>query len=185
MSRKVYFAEEADTQPFASLLTKRERYYSNPGSREANDYKIIIDDRGHKKLVCVGTHDIYQEIQSYAEECKIENIIARASAGDTAALNARQGFYADITNTPKDLKEAQDSILKLSNEFYKLPVEIREKFDNSMEKFVQTFGTEEWAENMGFKKETAEAPKADKVEFVPGAEEAAKPLTPTEGSKAE
>ena len=179
MSKKV------EGQPFASLLTKRDRYYSNPGSREANDYNIVIDERGHKKLECVGTHDIYEEIQSYAEECKIENIIARAAAGDSTALNARKGFYADITNTPRDLKEAQDSILKLSNGFYDLPSDIRAKFDNSVEKFVQTFGSDEWAENMGFKKETSEAPQAEKVEFVPGAEEAAQPLTPSEGGETE
>lgn len=178
-------SKKFEGQPFASLLTKRERFFSNPGSREANDYHIVIDERGHKKLQFVGTHDIYDEIQSYAEECKIENIIARAAAGDPDALNQRQGFYADITNTPRDLKEAQDSILKLSNGFYNLPAEVREKFDNSLEKFVQTFGSDEWAENMGFKKETETAPKTEKVEFVPGAEEAAKPLTPNEGGKTE
>lgn len=178
MSRKV------DGQPFASLLTKRERYFSNPGSREANDYKIIIDERGHKKLEFVGTHDIYEQIQSYAEECKIENILARAAAGDPNILNQRQGFYADITNTPKDLKEAQDSILKLSNGFYQLPAEIREKFDNSLEKFVQQFGSDEWADAMGFKETGEKAPTAEKVEFVPNAKEDAKPLTP-DGGKTE
>ena len=148
------------------------------------DYKIIIDERGHKKLEFVGTHDIYDQIQSYAEECKIENIIARASAGDTNALNQRQGFYADITNTPRDLKEAQDSILKLSNGFYQLPAEVRAKFDNSLEKFVQEFGSDKWAEAMGFNKSEEKAPTTDKVEFVPDMTEDSKPLTP-DGGKTE
>ena len=178
MSRKI------DGQNFASLLSKRERYFSDPGSREANDYQIIIDERGHKKLEFVGTHDIYEEIQSYYEETKIENIIARAAAGDPTALNRRQGVYADITDTPRSLAEAQNAILRLSTEFDKLPTEIKEKFDNSKEKFVHEYGSEEWAEKMGFKT-TETAPKADEVEFVPGAKEDAQPLTPTEGGNAE
>lgn len=151
-------------------------YYAPEGSRMANDYEIKIDKKGHKVLTCVGQHDIYPEIQSYADECKIENIIARAAAGDAQALNARQAFYADITDTPRDLAEAQNQILKLKNGFDKLPAEIKEKFDNSMEQFVMTFGSEEWEKKMGFTESKTQV--ADKVEFVPGTKEATEVLTP-------
>lgn len=171
MSEKVFFS---------SLLTKKERHFSNPGSREANDYRVEIDDKGHKTLKFIGTHDIYQDIQSYAEECKIENIIARAAAGDPNALNQRRGTYADITDTPKNLAEAQNIILKLSSEFERLPTDIRAKFNNSKEKFINDFGSESWVEAMGLKPTEAPAEaKADKVDFVPGTTEAAKEiLTP-------
>lgn len=155
---------------FSSRLQTKGRHYSNPGSREANDYQITIDKKGHKVLKKTGTHNIYQEIQSFAEECKIENILARAAAGDETALNQRQGFYADITNTPNNLAEAQNQILKLKQGFEALPAEIREKFDNSVEKFVQEFGSENWAENMGYTK------KNDEVTFT--GEKVEEPLTP-------
>lgn len=165
---------------FASLLTKRERHFSDPGSREANDYRVEINDKGHKTLKFIGTHDIYQDIQSYAEECKIENIIARAAAGDPNALNQRRGTYADITETPKNLAEAQNIILRLSTEFEKLPTEIRAKFDNSKEKFINEFGSDSWVDAMGLKvPETSSDVKADNVDFVPGTTEASKEvLTP-------
>lgn len=165
---------------FASLLSKRERHFSNPGSREANDYRVEINDKGHKSLKFIGTHDIYQDIQSYADECKIENIIARAAAGDPTILNQRRGTYADITDTPKNLAEAQNIILRLSTEFEKLPTEVRAKFDNSKEKFINEFGSDSWVEAMGLKPtETPNENKADKVDFVPGTTEAAKEvLTP-------
>ena len=86
--------------------------------------------------------------------------------------------------TPRSLAEAQNAILRLSTEFDKLPTDIKEKFDNSKEKFVQEYGTDEWAEKMGFKAAQA-APKTEEVEFVPGAKEAAEPLTPTDGGNAE
>ena len=173
MSRKI------EGQNFASLLSPRKRFISNPGSTEANDYQIIIDKKGHKSLKLVGTHDIYQEIQSYHEETKIENIIARAAAGDAAAMNARQGFYADITNSPKDLAEAQNHILKLSQEFDKLPAEIRAKFDNSKSVFVNEFGNDEWYKKMGFKTESV-SNETKETEFIPGTKETAQPLTPEE-----
>jgi hypothetical protein len=170
---------------FASCLTKKNRFYSNPGSREANDCIVDINDKGHKTLIPNGTHDIYQEIQSYAEECKIENIIARAAAGDTAALNQRQGMYGDFTNTPKNLAEAQNIILKLSAEFDSLPIEIKKKFDNSKEKYVQEFGSENWAAIMGLKTKESEPEKTENVDFVPGTTEAAKDVLTPEGASNE
>lgn len=166
--------------PFVSRLTKRPRYYSNPGSRMANDYQIEIDDRGHKSLHKVGEHDIWEEIQSYKEECSIDNILARASAGDPNALNQRKGFYADITDSPKTLAEAQNNILKLKQGFEKLPAEIREKFDNSKEKFVMEFGSDQWTDKMGFNNK--KAPETPIQEFVPGREAAKEVLTPEGGN---
>lgn len=158
---------------FISLLTKRERHFSPAGSRMADDFEVQIDERGHKVLLKVGEHNIYEEIQSYLEETKIENILARAAAGDLEVLNQRQGLYADITEFPSNLAEAQKTILKLGSEFEKLPNEIRHKFDFSKEKFIQTFGSEEWAENMGFKNT---APATEEQTFVP--ETKAEVLTP-------
>lgn len=163
---------------YATPNSKRERYYSDPGSRFRNEYEITIDKKGHKTLHKTGEKNVWEDIQSYKDECDIGNIIARAAAGDLNALNQRKGIYADITNTPRDLAEAQNNIVKLNNEFYKLPTEIREKFDNSKERFVQEFGTVEWYEKMGFK--TEKQPEQKEVEFVPGTEAAAKPLTPEE-----
>ena len=174
MSRK------AEGVPFRSMLTPHERFYSPAGSREADTFEIQIDKKGHKSLKWVGTHDIYQEIQSYKEECSIENIIARAAAGDLNALNRTQGFYADITDSPRDLAEAQREIIKLSNTFEALPAEIRAKFDNSKEVFVNEFGTDEFAKKMGWKNEKAD--KAGDVDFIPGTSEASNNiLTPEEG----
>ena len=146
-----------------------------------NDYQIEIDKRGHKSLHKIGEHDIWEEIQSYKEECSIDNILARAAAGDPNALNQRKGFYADITDSPKTLAEAQNNILKLKQGFEKLPSEIREKFDNSKEKFVMEFGSQSWIDKMGFTKEQ-KAPETGNQEFVPGTEKTKEILTPEGGN---
>lgn len=169
-------SKKAEGVPFRSLLTAHERFYSPAGSRDADTFEIQIDKKGHKTLKWVGTHDIYQDIQSYKEECSIENIIARAAAGDLNALNRTQGFYADITESPRDLAEAQRDIIKLSNTFDALPAEIRAKFDNSKEVFVNEFGTEEFAKKMGWN--TGAAENAPDQTFNPEIEAAKEVLTP-------
>ncbi len=167
--------------PYRNRTTIREREYSDPGSRMHNDYQIEIDKKGHKTLHKIGEHNRWEEIQSYKEECSIENILARAAAGDPNALNQRKGFYTDITDTPKTLAEAQNNILKLKQGFEKLPAEIREKFDNSKEKFVMEYGSETWLDKMGFNKETA--PQNKDIDFMPGTTEAAKEILTPEGGK--
>lgn len=174
MSRKL------DGTNFASRTTERPRFYANAGSRERNDYQIQIDKKGHKILKQTGSHDIYQEIQSYHEECKIENILARAAAGDINALNQKTGFYGDITDTPKSLAEAQNDILRLNNYFESLPAEIRAKFDNSKERFIHLYGSSEFLDLMGLKKEEPE--KTETINFTPEAAKASEVLTP-EGNK--
>lgn len=150
---------------FDTMYSRRgSHFYSDPGSQWAKDFEIQVDEKGHKTLVESGKHNIYDEIQSYAEDTKIETIMARAAAGDMEVLNARKGVYADITNQPKDLAEALNNVFKLKNEFYKLPVNIREKFDQSPEKFIQQFGSDEWNKAMGYE----EAKTAEKTDFIPG-----------------
>lgn len=166
---------------FVNRMTKRPRYFTNPGSKMKNDYQIEIDKKGHKSLHKVGEHNIWDEIQSYKEECSIENILARASAGDPNALNQRKAYYADVTDSPKTLAEAQNNILKLKQGFEKLPAEIRNKFDNSKEKFVMEYGTPEWLDKMGFN--TGAAPETKNIDYVPGSTENAKDILTPEGGK--
>ena len=125
--------------------------YTNAGSRMMDDYEFQINkDTGLKELVKVGEHDIYPEIQSYLEETKIENIVMRVTMGDQAALEARQMQYIDMTDMPISLMDAQNKILKIEREFNNLPLEQRKQFDMSLEKYISSYGSEEWAKSLGF-----------------------------------
>lgn len=160
--------------PFASRLSYRGHFYSDAGSHMHPTFEVQLDERGHKVLIQTGEKDIYEEIQSYYEDTKIENIIARCAAGDRDILNQRQGVYADITGAPKDLFEAQNTILKLQGEFDKLPVDIRAKFDNSKERFISMFGSDEFWDILGIKTEKLE--KTEEVTF--DGQKVQDPLTP-------
>lgn len=121
---------------------------STAGEKEETTYEIQVDVRGHKKLVESGKTNVYDLIQESLEETKIENIIRRALGGDQEALAVMHGQYIDVTEAPKTLAEMQQAIIAATNEFNKLPLEYRAKFNHSPEQFVAEYGTEGWIEKM-------------------------------------
>ena len=60
-----------------------------------------------------------------------------------------------------------------------LPVDIRAKFDNSKERFISMFGSNEFMEILGFKTEKPE--KTENITF--DGQEVEKPLTPEVGNE--
>ena len=126
------------------------------GEKEEATFEMHIDQNGHKEIKKNGKTNIYEKIQASYEETKIENIINRAMGGDASGLNAHVGQYLDITNAPQTLAEAQQSIQAIKNTFNKLPLEIRAKYDMSVEKYIADFGSKNWMDAMGIQPEKKE-----------------------------
>lgn len=141
---------------FHSYYNRPETVAAPTGTEYDKVRKIIIDDTGHKVLKVVGETNRYQKIQAHKEECLIENILAKATI-DPTILNQRNGQYFDATEMPKTLAEAQNKILEVKQEFEKLPVEVREKFGHSPERYVQLYGSKEWGEAVGLIQAKVEA----------------------------
>ena len=125
-----------------------EKIPTNSGTPFINTYQEVIDKKGKKKLEKTGEHNVYEEIQLDAESCKIENILHQVAMGDLSALQQREATYVDATTMPKTLREAQDLVIRLKNEFYKMPIDVRKEFENSPEMYVSLMGTEEFKEIM-------------------------------------
>nr|CAI9750259.1 virion structural protein [Microvirus sp.] len=136
-----------------SRFDRPEAEESPAGTYTEPEYTEYIDENGHLSLKQTGETPTYEMIQAALEETKIENIIRRATLGDPTALAATQGAYLDTTNMPTSLAEMQEAIIKTTNEFNDLPLEIRLKFDQSAEKYISMYGTEEWANIMGISKQ--------------------------------
>lgn len=148
---------------FKSMYDRPETIPCETGTRYDKTYTMIIDEHGHKDLKCTGETDRYAKIQSHLEEVLIENILAKATL-DPTILNKREGLYFDSTSMPKTLAEAQNAILALNQEFEKLPAEIKQKFDNSAEKYIAAYGSKEWGDKMGIIEKTVEETKEEKKE---------------------
>lgn len=132
------------------------------GTEFDKTYNLAIDkETGKKVLRCNGETNRYAKVQSHLEECLIENILAKATL-DPSVLNKTSGLYFDATAMPKTLSEAQNAIIQITQEFDKLDADTKAKFDNSVEKYVDQYGTLPWAEALGrIKKQTEETEKTE------------------------
>ena len=135
---------------FRTAYSGQQRAYSRTGDGHEPEYEYKVTDKG-KELVKIGETDVYALIQSRLEETKIENIIKRATY-NPAALGSQDrqasGQFVDISDMPTDYHTWYGRIMEAQKEFDKLPAEMRIKWDNDVEKFVMSYGTEEWATKM-------------------------------------
>lgn len=140
------------------------------GTRLENEYGYEIDSYGRKVLVKTGETDLYAKIQLSLEETKIENILARCTAGDTSMLRP-DGIYADLTEMPNNLIEARQAMQKLENTWNGLGADLKNKYGNSLDTFIAEAGKEGWLRDMGLlpaeAKAVAEAEAVAKETKVP------------------
>lgn len=120
---------------------KRKSFVSCSGSHIMTIYEYRFVD-GIKQLVPSGKTDTQELIDSFAESADINNIIVRFLNGDESVINKVVGTFGDFRDCPTTYAEMFDRIQKCENLFNSMPVEIKEKFDNSYEKFWSSFGSE-------------------------------------------
>lgn len=89
-------------------------------------------------LVCPPPEQTHVQ-QHFKDECDIHNILRRIeNGGDPAVLQARKGFYADLTEIPVDsLSDAYDAVETAEAAFDALPSDVRSRFNNDPYEFVQ------------------------------------------------
>lgn len=84
-------------------------FFSNPGEKLRKQYVWGKDEKGNKKLIETEPIDIQAEIESYADECDIKNIVRRASFDPEFAKSlvdsAETDEIMDITEWPTNIHE--------------------------------------------------------------------------------
>ena len=87
----------------------RKPFFSNPGEKLRKQYIWGIDEKGNKKLIETESIDIQAEIESYADECDIKNIVRKASFDPEFAKSlvdsAKTDEVVDITEWPTSIHE--------------------------------------------------------------------------------
>lgn len=124
------------------------------------------NEKGEKVLRLDQTIDQQAEIDSYLEETKLENIIRRASIDPDIAARIKPdigGGIQDFTEAPQNLAELQNIMMRAEQIWEEVPKDIKLKFDNDVDKFIASFGTVEWAKNLGIYQEKKAKPEAAKT----------------------
>lgn len=87
----------------------RKPFLSNPGEKMRKQYVWGKDEKGNKKLIETEPIDIQGEIESYADECDIKNIVKKASFDPEFAKslvdNAKTDEIMDVTEWPTNIHE--------------------------------------------------------------------------------
>ena len=151
---------------FDTQYTPHDRILANVGSPVKVLYRGKYDANGRVVLEKSGEENLYDYIQSFRDSVDLNVILARFANGEVDALSKAQGFYADVTDFPKNMAEALNRINQAEEMFKALPLETRQKFDCSFEQFLAQSGTEDWFSKMGFDvpDSSVSEPVVDKVE---------------------
>lgn len=95
----------------------REPFFSEPGEKMRKQYVWTKDEKGQEVLQETAPIDIQQEIESYADECDIKNIVRKASFDpefmkslSQGALTTEETPVTDITEFPQNIHEYHQMI---------------------------------------------------------------------------
>lgn len=95
----------------------RKPFFSNPGEKERKQYVWAKDENNKEYLQETAPIDIQAEIESYADECDIKNIVRKASFDpeflkslSQGALTAEETPIVDITEFPQNIHEYHQMI---------------------------------------------------------------------------
>lgn len=87
----------------------REPFFSDSGEKMRKQYVWTKNEKGEEELQETAPIDIQQEIESYAEECDIKNIVRKASFDPqflkSLSEGALDGTEVDITEFPQNIHE--------------------------------------------------------------------------------
>lgn len=87
----------------------RKPFFSDSGEKLRKQYVWTKDEKGQEVLQETEPIDIQQEIESYADECDIKNIVRKASFDPEFLKNLSQGAMdgveTDVTEWPQNIHE--------------------------------------------------------------------------------
>lgn len=87
----------------------RKPFFSKSGEKMQKQYVWTKDEKGQEVLQETAPIDIQQEIESYADECDIKNIVRKASFDPeflkSLSQGALEGTEVDITEFPQNIHE--------------------------------------------------------------------------------
>lgn len=124
-------------------------FVTSAGNKEHILYSPKVLDSGMIKLVESGKENIQDKINSFRDTCDMSFILQRLAMGDSSVLNKKIPNYGDFTQMPKSYAEALQLVINAEKDFYDLPLDTRNKFDNDYKQWFAQAGSTEWLDKMG------------------------------------
>ena len=129
---------------FNTYYGEHKVYFCDAGSSIKDEYQLRVTKNG-EELVKIGESSLYDYIQSHADSVDIHKILERcALLDDYSILNRMPGTFMDVTNMPKSLAEAYAAIKDAESFFEKMPISVKQAYDNDFTEFLQSLGSEKF-----------------------------------------
>ncbi|UPW41957.1 internal scaffolding protein [Dipodfec virus RodF1_56] len=140
---------------FRTQYSDRTPVYQEPGSRERLVYSPRYDSAGVLDLEVTGKENLYEYIQSHKESTDIHVLLDRFANGETDVLQRMQGFYGDVTSMPKTYAEVLNAVIVGEETFARLPVDVKQRFDNSFAVWLASMDSPDFSRRMGIEPQSS------------------------------
>lgn len=132
---------------FRRTLKESVVFCSNPGKRFYIEKHGEVQPNGVIKLINDREIDLQEKYNAEYPATTIDNILANSSPLDNFADNGLNGI--DATQLPKTFAEFLQLQIDRKREFDRLPVEVKQKFNNDLNQYMATAGSAEWFDKLG------------------------------------
>ena len=150
---------------FRNKYEDHERVYTDAGDPVKIEYQLRIVDNS-EEIVETGKTNLYEYIQSHADSVDITKILERcALIQDYSMLNRMPAEFMDVTEMPGNLAEAYAHVQDAKNFFDRMPVNIKEKYQNNFVEFIADLGTERFKNNVSDFLDTIKKKGKEKIEI--------------------
>lgn len=134
---------------FDTQYDKRAPVFQEPGSPVRIVYSPRYSEDGVLDLVETGRENLYEYIQSHKESTDIHVLLDRFANGEEDVLQRIQGFYGDVTSMPKTYAEVLNAVIAGEETFARLPIEVKNRFNNSFSEWLTAMDKPDFAQRMG------------------------------------
>lgn len=126
---------------FKTLFGEKTDVVTCPGDELKDEYILKKTENG-ETLVKTGQTNMYDYIQSHADSVDIHKILERcALVQDYSLLNRQMAEYMDCSEMPTTLADAYNMVVQSQQMFEKMPLSVREAYDNNFVQFIGDFGS--------------------------------------------
>lgn len=133
--------------PYATISDPNS-FVTSSGDEFHTVYSSVLKEDGTIDLVPSAQDRIQDFIDSFALQTDMHYILAQLKNGNTSVISRRPMMFGDFTDAPKSYAQALQMVIDGRATFDALPLSVRNKFDNSFEKWFATAGSPDWVNAM-------------------------------------
>lgn len=130
--------------------------YSNSGSPEVPEYKLIYPTTGGVALERCGTIPLYEQIQANKVNCDLSSVLEQCVHQNQLAVRNFDEMNQAITDFTgfSNMAEWYSGMKHLEQIWSETPIDVREQFNSSKANFINSIGTDDFTNkvNQGYKK---------------------------------